>query len=105
MQLHMKARKDGQAQPKLSEHRPNAGVGLKRKATKLLKPLMDSGLVTGMTVEKGGGSSPAWITVAVSIQTKASAPDYDAAECENIIQRLKSALGDLPFRTVTRQAF
>jgi hypothetical protein len=79
-------------------------VGLKSKATRRLKPLMDSGLVTSVTVEKAFKSPGAWITVGVSIQTKRSANDYNAAECEGALQQLRSALGDLPFRTVTRSA-
>jgi hypothetical protein len=46
--------------------------------------------------------SSAWVTVGVSFQTKRSAKDYDAVKSEVAIQQLKSALGDLPFRTVTR---
>ncbi len=65
---------------------------------------MESGLVTSVTVEKASKSGNAWITVGVSIQTKRSAKDYDAAECEDAIRQLQHALGDLPFRTVTRDS-
>jgi hypothetical protein len=63
---------------------------------------MDSGLVTDVRAEKS--ESSLWIAVAVSIQTKVLAPDYDAAKCEDALQKLKDALGDLPFRVVTRAA-
>jgi hypothetical protein len=86
----------------MNPQRSSSRVGLKSEATRRLEPLMESGLVTSVTVEKASKSANAWITVGVSIQTKVLAKGYDEATCEDAIRQLKEALGDLPFRTVTR---
>ena len=86
----------------MTPQRSSPRVRLKSEALRRLKPLMDSGLVTDVRAEKS--ESSLWIAVAVSIQTKVLAPDYDAVQCEDALQKLKDALGDLPFRVVTRAA-
>jgi hypothetical protein len=86
----------------MSPQRSSPLVRLKSEAQRRLKPLMDRGLVTDVRTERSGSSL--WIAIAVSVQTKVLAPDYDAAQCEDALQKLKDALGDLPFRVVTRPA-
>ena len=86
----------------MNPQRSSPPVRLKSEAQRRLKPLMDSGLVTDVRTEKSGSSL--WIAVAVSIQTKVLASDYDAVQCEDALQKLKDALGDLPCRVVTRTA-
>jgi hypothetical protein len=86
----------------MNPQRSSPRVRLQNEALRRLKPLIDSGLVTDVRGEKS--ESSLWIAVAVSIQTKVLASDYDAAQCEDALQKLNDALGDLPFRVVTRPA-